>query len=102
LKYKLTFKSRNLIVLTLLAIGLPAAARAQDGGTVFQVRHAEKLSMARDAVLSPQGHKRADCLARILGDAGIQVIFATGLMPHPGDGETSGQKAGNKGDHGGI
>jgi broad specificity phosphatase PhoE len=79
-KSKLTFKSRNLIVLTLLAIVLPAVARAQDGGTVFLVRHAEKLSTARDAILSPQGHKRADCLARTLGDAGIQVIFATGLV----------------------
>lgn len=73
-------KSINLVVLTLLAVCLSAAAHAQDSGTVFLVRHAEKLSTARDAVLSPQGHKRADCLARTLGDAGIQVIFATGLV----------------------
>jgi hypothetical protein len=26
------------------------------------------------------GHKRADCLAHTLGDAGIQVIIATGLV----------------------
>jgi broad specificity phosphatase PhoE len=75
-----TSKLSNLAVLALLVIGLAAAAHAQDSGTVFLVRHAEKLSTARDAVLSPQGYKRADCLARTLGDAGIQVIFATGLM----------------------
>jgi len=75
-----TSKLSNLAVLALLAIWLAAAAHAQDSGTVFLVRHAEKLSTARDAVLSPKGHKRADCLARTLGDAGIQVIFATGLM----------------------
>jgi broad specificity phosphatase PhoE len=80
LNNKLTFRFRNLAVLTLLAIGLPAVSRAQDSGTVFLVRHAEKLSTARDAILSPEGHKRADCLAHTLGDAGIQVIFATGLV----------------------
>jgi broad specificity phosphatase PhoE len=80
LKNNLTFRFRDLVVLTMLAIGLPSATHAQDSGTVFLVRHAEKLSTARDAVLSPQGHKRADCLARTLGDAGIQVIFATGLV----------------------
>ena len=80
MKSKLAFKFRSLVVLTLLAVGLLVAAHAQDSGTVFLVRHAEKLSTARDAVLSPQGHKRADCLAHTLGDAGIQVIFATGLV----------------------
>jgi broad specificity phosphatase PhoE len=73
-------KFRVFVVLTLLVIGLPALAYAQDSGTVFLVRHAEKLSTARDAILSPQGHKRAECLAHTLGDAGIQVIFATGLV----------------------
>jgi len=73
-------KLANLAILTLLAIWLSAIAQAQESGTVFLVRHAEKLSTARDAVLSPKGHKRADCLARTLGDAGIQVIFATGLV----------------------
>jgi broad specificity phosphatase PhoE len=80
LNNKLTFRFRNLVFLTLLAIGLPAVARTQDSGTVFLVRHAEKLSTTRDAILSPEGHKRADCLAHTLGDAGIQVIFATGLV----------------------
>jgi len=80
LKSKLMIRFRYVAVLTLLAVGLPVAAYAQNSGTVFLVRHAEKVSMARDAILSPQGHKRADCLAHTLGDAGIQVIFATGLV----------------------
>jgi phosphohistidine phosphatase SixA len=79
LKGKLTFRFRNVVVLAMLAVGL-VAAHAQRSGTVFLVRHAEKWSMARDAVLSPQGHKRAVCLAHTLGDAGIQVILATGLV----------------------
>ena len=80
MKSKLTRRFHNLVVLTMLAIGLPAIAHAQDSGTVFLMRHAEKVSMTRDSILSPQGHKRADCLAHTLGDAGIQVIFATGLV----------------------
>jgi phosphohistidine phosphatase SixA len=80
LKSKLIMRFRYVAVLTLLTVGLPVAANAQNSGTVFLVRHAEKVSMARDAILSPQGHKRADCLAHTLGDAGIQVIFATGLV----------------------
>ncbi|MGA9800159.1 MAG: hypothetical protein WBQ68_14200, partial [Terriglobales bacterium] len=62
----------NLIVLAMLAFCLPVAASAQGAGTVFLVRHAEKLSTARDATLSPRGHKRAQCLAHMLGDAGVQ------------------------------
>jgi broad specificity phosphatase PhoE len=80
LNSKLTREFRMLAVLAMLAVGLPVAASAQNSGTVFLVRHAEKLSPARDAILSPRGHKRADCLAHTLGDAGIQVIFATGLV----------------------
>jgi phosphohistidine phosphatase SixA len=70
----------NLVVLATFAFCLPVAAVAQGAGTVFLVRHAEKLSTARDATLSPQGHKRAQCLAHMLGDAGVQVIFASGFV----------------------
>src|SRR6266404_1406755 len=80
LKSKLTFRFRDVVVLAMLAVGLRVATSAQNSGTVFLVRHAEKLSTARDAILSPQGHKRADCLAHTLGDAGSQAIFATGLV----------------------
>jgi broad specificity phosphatase PhoE len=73
-------KFRNLVILGILSAWLTVAAHSQNSGTVFLVRHAERLSTAKDAVLSPQGHKRADCLAQTLGDAGIQVIFASGFV----------------------
>ena len=54
---------------------------AQDhNGLVFLVRHAEKASEAKDALLSAAGHKRADCLARLLEDAGIRSILATRVV----------------------
>lgn len=73
-------KFRHLFALGTLVAWLSAAAYSQGIGTVFLVRHAEKTSTARDATLSPQGRKRAECLAHTLGDAGIQVIFATGFV----------------------
>jgi len=44
---------------------------------IVLVRHAEKASDAPDAVLSPVGHARARCLARVLGDLGITHVFST-------------------------
>jgi phosphohistidine phosphatase SixA len=49
-------------------------------GLVFLVRHAEKGSEAKDALLSAQGHQRAQCLARTLGDAGIREILVTRVV----------------------
>jgi broad specificity phosphatase PhoE len=71
---------RDLFVIGIFVAWLSVAASSQDTGTVFLVRHAEKASSARDATLSSQGRKRAECLARTLGDAGVQVIFATGFV----------------------
>ncbi len=70
----------SLFALGTLVVCLSAAAYSQSNGTVFLVRHAEKTSAARDAILSAQGRKRAECLAHTLGDAGIQTIFATGFV----------------------
>lgn len=44
---------------------------------VFLVRHAEKMDHSRDADLSPHGYERAQELARVLADAGIQGIYST-------------------------
>jgi phosphohistidine phosphatase SixA len=73
------FFSRNISFLLLFALGIGAAAVAQEGGarTVFLVRHAERASAAPDSLLSPAGQKRAECLARTLRDAGIKQIFIT-------------------------
>jgi phosphohistidine phosphatase SixA len=53
------------------------AAAQQNVRTIFLVRHAEKASAAADALLSPEGEKRADCLAATLKDAGIKQIYVT-------------------------
>jgi phosphohistidine phosphatase SixA len=53
------------------------AAAQQNVRTVFLVRHAEKASAAADAPLSPEGQKRAECLAFTLKDAGIKQIYVT-------------------------
>jgi broad specificity phosphatase PhoE len=45
--------------------------------TVVLVRHAEKASNDPDASLSVQGQQRADCLARVLKDAGIKRIYVS-------------------------
>ncbi len=52
---------------------------AADQGTIFIVRHAEKLSTAPDALLSAAGHRRANCLAHLLGEANIQTIFTSNI-----------------------
>ena len=56
------------------------AAAQQNVRTVFLVRHEEKTSAAGDAPLSPEGQKRADCLAVTLKDAGIKQIYVTDAM----------------------
>lgn len=55
------------------------AAAQQNVRTIFLVRHAEKISSAPDAMLSPEGEKRAECLASTLKDAGIKQIYVTDL-----------------------
>lgn len=56
---------------------ISGALAQDDAGVVFLVRHAEKTSDAKDALLSLQGHKRAQCLANTLKDAGIREILVT-------------------------
>ena len=56
------------------------AAAQQNVRTVFLVRHAEKTSAQGDVPLSPEGQKRADCLAATLKDAGIKQIYVTDTM----------------------
>lgn len=53
------------------------AVAQQNVRTIFLVRHAEKASTAADAALSPEGEKRAECLAGVLKDAGIKQIYVT-------------------------
>jgi phosphohistidine phosphatase SixA len=61
----------------LLLSQIAIAQQQQPATTVILVRHAEKVSTAPDAVLSPQGQQRADCLAHVLKDAGIKRIYVS-------------------------
>ncbi|HKV94400.1 MAG TPA: phosphoglycerate mutase family protein [Candidatus Angelobacter sp.] len=64
--------------LTALVLGQIAIAQQQQPTTtIVLVRHAEKASNAPDALLSPQGQQRAECLAHVLKDAGIKRIYVS-------------------------
>jgi hypothetical protein len=53
------------------------AAAQQAGRTIFLVRHAERVSSATTAPLSPAGVKRSECLERTLQDSNIRQIFVS-------------------------
>jgi len=81
--------ARLVVVLGLLAAAPAApqgdaptaAARGPDSAltTIFVVRHAEKdtLLLGSDPPLSAAGFLRAQELARVLGEAGVQAIYVT-------------------------
>jgi broad specificity phosphatase PhoE len=52
-------------------------AQAFSAVTVFLTRHAERAGGGDDDSLSPAGRERADLLARMLSDAGIQKVFVS-------------------------
>ncbi len=70
---------RNSLISLIVCVvtALPASSAV----TVFLTRHAERAggagAMANDDPLSPAGRERADLLARLLADAGIQSILVT-------------------------
>jgi broad specificity phosphatase PhoE len=55
-------------------------AHGQGVRTIFMVRHADKIDDAPDALLSGAGHRRAECLAKMLADADIQQIYTSDLQ----------------------
>jgi phosphohistidine phosphatase SixA len=65
------------LAVTLLLAGLADAALGQ--ATVFLVRHAEKASDSNEpgVPLSAAGRARAEKLAEVLRDAGVDAIYAT-------------------------
>jgi broad specificity phosphatase PhoE len=55
-------------------------AQAQNVRTIYLVRHADKVSDETDALLSDAGHRRAECLAKMLSEAHIQQIYTSDLQ----------------------
>ncbi len=65
------------IVLLLMAFALPMLAQTASGtGTIFVVRHAERVNQQTDA-LSPVGLERADCLAATMKDVPLKSVLIT-------------------------
>lgn len=58
-----------------LFLCLSTALFAQNVGSIFIVRHAEKQSDAEDTAISARGQARAECLARTLRDAHIATVI---------------------------
>jgi len=73
-------KSLFLRAIFLALLLCQLASAQQNVRTIFLVRHAEKASAAADAPLSPEGEKRAECLAITLKDAGIKQIYVTDVL----------------------
>ena len=74
---------RGLWICLLILLATPGRAPADgfvpmDGSTVvILVRHAEKQDGGDDPALSAAGMERARAIARLLGDAGVEVIYST-------------------------
>src|SRR5690242_6962568 len=68
---------RSLALLIVLSGTMAVAQTSETAGTIFLVRHAEKVSDASDALLSKRGEQRAACLAKTLRDVHIGAIYAT-------------------------
>jgi phosphohistidine phosphatase SixA len=67
-------------ICSLVCMTFAPHAQAQEGRTIYLVRHADKVSEDTDAPLSEAGRARAKCLAKTLEDAHVQQIFTSDLQ----------------------
>ena len=65
-----------LLATVLCGVGCPPRAAPQTTA-VFLVRHAEKATGVEDPSLTSEGRVRAQALAHVLADAGIETIYST-------------------------
>jgi 2,3-bisphosphoglycerate-dependent phosphoglycerate mutase len=71
------FAMRNVLLVLLWSIVGIAQAQAQ-ASIIFLVRHCEKaLESTNNPNLAEEGHKRAQHLAEILKNAGIEAVYST-------------------------
>lgn len=69
--------SNLLKVLLLMTITTSASAAESSSFALYFSRHAEKVDVKDDPVLTQAGHRRAAILATLLENADIQKIFTT-------------------------
>jgi broad specificity phosphatase PhoE len=68
------FRLYAVLALAIVAIALPASSQV----TVILTRHAEKAAIPpKDPPLTPAGQKRAEALASMLADCGVDAIYTT-------------------------
>jgi broad specificity phosphatase PhoE len=72
--------NRKILHLVIIAVVLGSARLALGQEAIFLVRHTEqdgRPSVVDDPALTEVGHRRAQALAQVLKDAGINVIYTT-------------------------
>ncbi len=69
---------RLLVLIGCALVGSVTFAEAQQA--IFVVRHAERLDDSRDSLLSEAGLRRAEVLARLLKDTGVNTIYVSDLQ----------------------
>ena len=71
-------KTARGILLVLLPLVIISCNRTPSGPTMIMiVRHAEKASDAEDSPLTEEGRLRAQALAGVVADAGVDAIYTT-------------------------
>jgi broad specificity phosphatase PhoE len=69
--------SRKILHLLIITAVLGSARLALGQQAIFLVRHAEQSPDVEDPALTEVGDRRAQALAQVLKDAGINVIYTT-------------------------
>ena len=72
-------KLKHIFLTVIFAVLMCQLATAQNVHTIFLVRHAEQVSSGPDPALTPAGEKRAECLAKMMKEAGIKQIYVTDM-----------------------
>jgi broad specificity phosphatase PhoE len=69
--------NRKILYLLIITAVLGSGRLALGQQAIFLVRHAEQSLDVEDPALTEVGHRRAQALAQVLKDVGINVIYTT-------------------------